>query len=447
MKRWLLLLMGYTSFAFADIASDMDDFFNRTGFASNTTNFKAVESQASGYFGGGSLYARSAVRNYELVTLDLPDYRAGCAGIDLFTGSISYLSGDKLVNLGKQIMSNSGAYAVDVMLATTVPELKQVRDFLQSTVQKINQSSINSCEMAQNLVGGVWPKTVASQQKICNDQLRMGQSGGAHDYVSARMHCAGDGFNDTIENSSKNKATQQQVVMNKNLVWSLLQSKSFLRENIELSELVMSLTGTIIIDKAGHITEVPAMADNTKLIQTLLGDNSKDTFIWGCDETTQCLHVHQKQVLIPAHKALQGRIHQLISDIDEKLKSDVELNAEEKGFLEMTSLPVLKFFLVLNSTQAGNAATDIDAYSALIAQDLLSHYLKDLLLEATRLTETSQLPESLTKKLTHRIQYAHQTIAAIEPKVSNKLMQKLTLIQQVSGVEKQVAATFGEGLR
>ena len=105
----------------ADVSSDLDNFFNGIGYASNTTKMQAFESQASGFFGGGSLYTRTPVRQYELVTLDMPDYRAGCAGIDLYAGSLSYISGDKLKDLGRQVMTNSGAYAVDVMLATTVP--------------------------------------------------------------------------------------------------------------------------------------------------------------------------------------------------------------------------------------------------------------------------------------------------------------------------------------
>lgn len=448
MKPWIVLfpLIITSSMTHANVANDLDNFFNGIGFASNTTNLQAVESQASGFFGGGSLYARSPVRNYELVTIDLPDYRAGCAGIDLFTGSISYISGDKLVNLGKQIMSNSGAYAVDVMLATTVPELKQVRDFLQSTVQKINQSSINSCEMAQNLVGGVWPKTAASQQKICNDQLRMGKSGGAHDYVSARMQCAGDGFQETMENASKDKGREKQVIINKNLIWSLLQEKSFLKENTELAELVMSLTGTVIIDKEGHVTEVPSMADNHELTQALLGEGSHQANIWYCDTTSQCLNVSLQSIHIPEGKALHARIRKIIASIDEKLKSDTVLNAEEKGFLEMTSLPVMKFLLVLNSTHYGNAAVDIESYSALIAQDLLSHYLRELLQEASLVARSSQLNDDLLKTLTGRIEHAQRLIASIEPQVSKKLMQKLALIQHVAGIEKQVSATFGEGL-
>ena len=78
--------------ASATVSQDLDNFFNGIGLTSNTTNPAAFESQAAGFFGGGSLYARNQVRQYQLVQLDLPSYRAGCGGIDLFTGSLSFLS-------------------------------------------------------------------------------------------------------------------------------------------------------------------------------------------------------------------------------------------------------------------------------------------------------------------------------------------------------------------
>jgi conjugative transfer pilus assembly protein TraH len=445
MMRYLLpltFLMSSPS-VFADVGSDLDHFFNGIGYASNTTKLQAFESQASGFFGGGSLYTRTPVRQYELVTLDMPDYRAGCAGIDLFTGSLSYISGDKLTNLGKQIMTNGGAYAVDVMLATTVPELKQVRDFLQTTVQKINQSSINSCEMAQNLVGGVWPKTVASQEKVCNDQRRMGQQGLGHDYVSAHMACAGDGFHEAIESASKDDKRKKEVVINKNLIWAILKENAFLNSDTELSELVMSLTGTVIIDKDAKVTEVPSMANQTGLIHALLGTpGSHESTIWRCDEESLCLHVHQGSITISEAHSLSGRIRSMIESINQKLKDDTKLNPAETGFLEMTSLPVMKFLLVLNSTHYGNAAVDMESYATLIASDLLQQYLSSLLQSVSTTLQASALNEDLLKQLRLRVDKANQAIARIEPNIDRKLNEKLLLIQHVARIEKQLSASM-----
>lgn len=442
----VLILLSIPYSLFANVAQDLDNFFNGIGYAANVSNPAAFESQAAGFFGGGSLYERNQVREYQLVQLDLPSYRAGCGGIDLYTGSLSFLSEQKLIDLGKAIMSNAGAYAVDVMLATTVPELKQVRDYLQQLEQTVNHATINSCEMAQNLVGGIWPKTAASQQKICKDQAAMGKEGLMSDYVKARMACAGNGFDEVMQHAARDEARKKQIVLNKNLIWSILQSKSFLSNDHELAEMVMSLTGTLIIDKDGKVTNIPSLAGNADLINALLGNvGSQHAKIWRCKDigaTSQCLQLSLTDITIPEQYSLTHRIRNIIRSINNKLVNDEKPNAQELNFLSMTSLPVLKFLSVLNSTQYGSATIDIEEYAALIAQDLLSNYLNTLLTEVTNATFGSELNDDLLKSVRQRITTASQKITALDPKVGNKLKEKLQLIQYIARIEKQVAETM-----
>ncbi|NDH09497.1 MAG: conjugal transfer protein TraH [Gammaproteobacteria bacterium] len=426
-----------------DVASELKDFLDNAGYASNVTHPHAYQSQASGYYGGGALYTRTPVKRYNLVTLDMPNYRAGCAGIDLYAGSLSYISGEKLTMLGRSIMQNGGAYAVDVMLATTVPELKQVRDFLQTTVQKVNQANINSCELAQNFVGGVWPKTLASQQKICHDQRMMGGSGGAHDYVAARMECSGEHYQKTMQEAATDNDRKEQVVLGKNLIWEILKKSQFLNDNQELQELVMSLIGTIIISEDGKIKQVPSLARDNDLIHTLLGDvpNLHEAEIWHCTNS-KCLDVERKKIVITENQSLTGKVKDMIESINEKIKKDIELSNAEKSFLEMTPLPVLKFLMVLNGTQYGNAAIDMEAYATLIATDLLQKYLSDVLQLVQQYSFNSQIPEHLLKDLRERMEKAQKSIAELDPHINQKLNEKLKLIEQVSKIEKQLSANM-----
>jgi conjugative transfer pilus assembly protein TraH len=438
----LCLMLGQTP-ALASVAADMDGFFNDVGFASNTTNVQAFQSQAAGFYGGGSLYARTPVRNYRLVTLDLPEARTGCAGIDLLTGSMSIISGDKIVEFGKQVMASSGAYAADIMIATTIPELKNVRDFLQSTAQKVNQTSINSCEMAQNLVGGLWPKTAASQDKICNDQKRMGKEGALSDYVKARMDCSGVGRKEGMEQAAQNEKYKKQVVLDKNLVWSLLGDAGVVANSQELAELMMSLTGSIIIDKEGKVTQVPSLLEGGGLIQKLLGAPGADAKIWGCDSKDKCLGVGLKSITISEEQSLTGKVRKLIQGIDQKLREDGAPTPQEVSFLAMTPLPIMKFLTVLNSTQYGATAADIEAYSSLIATDILQNYLRNLLQVVSVETHGSNLPEDIMDDLRKRIETAMTQVSRLEPDVERKFTQKLELIENVARVEKQLASGLG----
>nr|WP_250952104.1 conjugal transfer protein TraH [Escherichia coli] len=100
-------LLTVTPAASADVNSDMNQFFNKLGFASNTTQPGVWQGQAAGYAYGGSLYARTQVKNIQLISMTLPDINAGCGGIDAYLGSFSFINGDQLQRFVKQIMSNA----------------------------------------------------------------------------------------------------------------------------------------------------------------------------------------------------------------------------------------------------------------------------------------------------------------------------------------------------
>ena len=66
----------FASVSIANVGTDMDSFFNKAGYSSNTTLPNVWQNQAAGSFGGGSIYARNAVHTYQLIRLDLPEVRA-----------------------------------------------------------------------------------------------------------------------------------------------------------------------------------------------------------------------------------------------------------------------------------------------------------------------------------------------------------------------------------
>lgn len=209
--------------------------------------------------------------------------------------------------------------------------------------------------------------------------------------------------------------------------------------------MVMSLTGTIIIDKAGRVTNVPSLTSNRALIQALIGHTNAGAHtakIWKCSDETRCLSVTLQDVAIPEASSLSGRIRKMIGDLNQKLKEDSTLTPTEVNFLAMTPLPVLKFLSVLNSAQYGDAAVDMEEYSTLIAQDMMQQYLSELFEEVSNATQGSALNEDLLKDVRKRIDSAGAKIAAIDPQVSRKLTEKLALINNMVRVEKQLAASL-----
>jgi len=69
-----------------NVSDSMNSFWHSLG--SNTNYTRAYKTQTAHYYTGPNLYARSKIVDVNPVTIQLPRFRAGCGGIDMFTGLV-----------------------------------------------------------------------------------------------------------------------------------------------------------------------------------------------------------------------------------------------------------------------------------------------------------------------------------------------------------------------
>ena len=213
----LLMFLLLMNSGRADVNGDLGNFFSHLGYDGNVTRGHAYQGQEAGYYSGGSLFLRDQVRDVQIMHVDLPSYRAGCGGIDLFVGGFSFVDSDSINNFFQQIMNNAKGYAFQLAMETATPEIAHVIQYIQDVAQKMNNSNISSCEMAEDLVGGLWPRVRATQQHICQDIGS--QTGAFRDWSFARQGCGvGTDFDDQIKKAKNDSHYSQSVVDHKNLV-------------------------------------------------------------------------------------------------------------------------------------------------------------------------------------------------------------------------------------
>ncbi len=320
--------------ASADVNSDMNQFFNKLGFASNTTQPGVWQGQAAGYAYGGSLYARTQVKNIQLISMTLPDINAGCGGIDAYLGSFSFINGDQLQRFVKQIMSNAAGYFFDLALQTTVPEIKTAKDFLQKMASDINSMNLSSCQVAQGLVGGLFPQTQESQQKVCQD---IGSESNIFaDWAASRQGCTVGGQSSSVRDKASDK-DKERVLKNQNIIWEALKKNRMFDGNKELKEFIMTLTGTLIFGEDSEITPLPARTTDRDILRAIMeGGTAK---IYHCNDSDKCLKVvADANVTIARDKALKSQITKLLTSIQNKAVSDTPLDAREQGFISSTTI-------------------------------------------------------------------------------------------------------------
>ena len=414
-------LLTVTPAASADVNSDMNQFFNKLGFASNTTQPGVWQGQAAGYAYGGSLYARTQVKNIQLISMTLPDINAGCGGIDAYLGSFSFINGDQLQRFVKQIMSNAAGYFFDLALQATVPEIKTAKDFLQKMASDINSMNLSSCQVAQGIVGGLFPQTQVSQQKVCQDIA--GESNIFADWAASRQGCTVGGQSSSVRDKASDK-DKERVLKNINIIWDSLSKNRMLDGNKELKEFIMTLTGTLIFGEDSEITPLPARTTDRDILRAIMeGGTAK---VYHCNDSDKCLKVvADANVTIARDKALKSQITKLLTSIQNKAVSDTPLDDREKGFISSTTVPVFKY--LIDPQMLGVSSSVVYQLTDYIGYDIMLQYIQELLQQARAMIATGNYPQTVLDSVLENLNQAQQQIAVFQGQV--KVQQDALLVQ------------------
>lgn len=450
--RLVFLLALFGGPAAAGIQSDLDDFFDSMGLHANVTPGGAYEGQTAGYYTGGNLFARAPTRNYNLLTVQLPGARAGCGGIDLFTGGFSFINSDQLVAMMKNIGSNAVGLAFQVALSTISPKLSGLLQDMQDMANKINAGNINSCETAANLLGGLLPKTEASQKALCQS---IGTGNGIfEDYAASRQGCGTGGQRGSILAGARGDPRFKDLIPDGNIVWNALKKISSTGSDIQLAEMVMSLTGTVIYplepDDSASVT--PRI-----LPPTVKAENDRDLLaflrggeitIWHCDSTGEfeCRSPARQRFTIGADEGYATRIAAMLTGMIENMSAERPLTPEQLNLLNETSLPVYKMLNVATAYSPAYAENWKSTYADAIALDLVYQYFKSLTTVVDDAVSLLQLPEAITEDFRKRVTAARSGLERMREDKTSQVDQTVQMMQESMTVERMLISALSPGL-
>jgi conjugative transfer pilus assembly protein TraH len=457
--RKILILLFATNCCFAGgIQKDLEKAFDSLDYNYNVTS--AYKSQSAGYYSGGSLYARNQIRNQQIAYTNLPQISSGCGGIDMYLGGFSYITKDQAVGLAKQIMSSSGSYAFHLALESVSPLISNTMKDLSRKVSEFTNQSINSCETATGLVGSIFPKTEEAQRNVCQS-VANGSAGIAGDIAAARMNCSDYSKRSEVFNRFKNTpGYEQQLLGNMNFAWKAIRNNALFKEDDELSELMMSLSGTIIYrDMAEHKgakkTQLPSLATNNDFINALM--NGGKLRVYGCDDTDNCLNVKtDKFIEIANDKSFINLVKNKLTSIIVKIKANDDLDQSEIKFIQSTTLPVYKMLNVQSAFTRGLSTLDVTSYSEVIATDMLYLYLEESLQEIMTKAKALELPADEYREFITGIEHAKQNVRNRKLDTYEQRALTMQMIEQTMLIEKRLAqslqgsikdaATWADGL-
>lgn len=424
----------------ASVADDLNNFFTALGYNGNVTPVSAYHGQAAGYYSGGSMVLRNQAKNIQIMHVDLPSVRAGCGGIDMFVGGFSFINAEQLTGFFQKIMSNAAGYMFNLALETVVPEIAHSMQYIQNIAREINATDLNSCEAAESLVGGIWPKTQATQRHICRDIGR--NKNVFSDWAEARQKCSDNtDYTKQMNEAAIDPQYKERSIHDKNLIWdALLKHGFFAGRKDELTEFFMSLSGTIVYDSRGQVIIYSPLAKNNDVIKALL--DGGEAVIYKCGNDPKCLKPTTGKITISKDKALYTKISRSINGIVGAVQNEGRngqgLTLEQQGFLELTKLPILKF--ITTHLMAGNTAMALNVanYTESIAKTLLIQYMQEALqIVEESLSGTDYFAE-VHKQLIEQIHQALIYVQSIKAQSRRDMQELMEFIDSSKTTEKEV---------
>lgn len=437
----LLTLIIIFNQSVANVDSDLGNFVDSLGYNSNVTQPQAYHSQAAGYFTGGSLFLRGKTRNMQFAQITAPALSTGCGGINLTMGGFSFVSKQQLVDFGKNIMSSAAPYFFNLALETYAPQVKSTLGQLQAWAQEFNENNLSTCEAAQDALASVWPKHTAAQRHLCEDIGR--QNNVFSDWAAARQGCSGGTAEGSMGKSQTTSQGKKYITRNVNVVWKQLMTQSFLSSDTSLAEFFMSLSGTVVFDKAGNPRVYGTLLSNTDTLTALM--NGGNATLYHCDTTqsTGCLNLTATTSTISPSDALVTHVQTLLLDLQTHVQQDEAPTQAELSFLQKTSMPVLKLTEVALETGQSVDTTDL---ATLIAQDILVQYLSQTLQNLHNILIQADKPDAM-KLISQSMAQATTVVNTLQLNMTQRLVAVRTEINQAMATQKMVMGALSNRLK
>jgi len=354
----------------ADVNGQLNSFFSSLGGSANTTGPVAYNGQQGGYYSGGHLWVRyPAQTTYQLGSLQMPSVKAGCGGIDIFTGGFSFINSDQIVAAMKAAANGALAFVFDLAINAISSQIGTSIEKVIQKVQQFTQHSLNACQAGQNVAAGLAGMAGARDSHFCK---QIGNSQGIFsDWAASEQGCGtGGSQTSTLKGNSDTTIPAGPY----NYTWSMLNQKypSFDRD---FKQYLMSLVGTVIYQPGNSDAQGPTyqfLGQGDPALITALLDGGNSATVYACDTGDKCLNPTQTSLSVSTGNALKTRVFNLLMDIAGRIQNNQQLTTEEIGLLGATTIPLYKIMVVNAAASFGGMnSADISSLAEITAVDLL----------------------------------------------------------------------------
>ena len=431
------------------------------GSYSNRTGASVIKGQSASYYTAGSYVERNKIVSFpKIVTVQSPKMSAGCGGIDLYLGGLETINADKFRKLLRAIAQNSKTMAFMLALKVVSPVIENTINEIQHFANKYLKMNLDSCKAAQNLVGGAMEYM---GKKNANCIVKKIEKDGVS-WQKAEEMCGNGGQMSTIEGKAANRIS----FVKGNIAWYVLMEDPYFSNDLEFSELIMNITGTLIItgSDAGDFKEIPSAIKNNfssdrfeNIYNALLRGKKlagkQHLQLYTCKDRVKdrnaCSRISDSLKAVETNfDGLETKIQIIIKSISDKIYRDEKLDSVEKGLISSTSIPIYKLLIsaagaLPNSNISLSVGND---YSRLIAEDILLKSLGSVLSKVDLLASNAKNIKGSDelKKFQNNLISAMNGLERKRLNVRRTIEQKMELMARIQRYEKMIIGKLSSNI-
>lgn len=317
-----------------------------SGTLSNSSKAALIQDQLGGHLIGGSMVVKTpGIDDITLGHFTPPTCKLGglpCnAHFDLRMGAFSYISSKEMMESMKQMAQNASVYGGIMLVKTMCPQCENLMTWIESVGRNVSDILNVNCERMMAPITGAMDKFAKSAEAKRQADLYL--SGNSKDSAEIVQKAKKDSDSDPV---THNPELKTQLGENFNLVWKALSKTATQTGTTELKELLMSISGTIVIQK-GLPPKIYSSLAEQELIEQYMGVSNKSSgqiTLYVCNEDKLCLNPTKQQKTFTSSETLHSKLSTLLESMTDKIykdKDNPDFTEEEKDLIDLSSVPLI----------------------------------------------------------------------------------------------------------
>jgi len=441
-----LLIFLLSNQASAGIQNELSNVWNSLGGNSVSNSAGYYQGQKAGHYSMGSMYLSRAKKNRPLVSVNYPeiDFDQSCYSQGVLNfGGISFISGSEVLDKIKNISKLGGLMLAYIGISSLSPVISENVQEVFSKLQELGGFLADECQAAKQIVGFAGDKLAQHSEKAKDIYTKMNLLKGTKNDLSSSYKNFPKGKNNVLAEAATKD--DRLIIENVNLAWKALEKLKIQgTDNDELKELMMTISGTIIITSKGEDSMpdyryISSKVTSPSLLEALIKGN-RNMKVLGCDEHHKCLSVTEKDKMIEKGDGFEERVVAFLAKIKSALENDTELEVSDQNFLANSGVPAYAIYEKLYQYTDGNPEYEQGLLVELISWNILYNYLAEMLKEVNEAANNLQISASSElKEFKQSIKDAQKLLSEYEMTDLSRYKLQLQMIKRAENMEDAMA--------